>query len=106
MTKGKVVQIGIFISFLGFISYELTQQVGIDNFTASTISSFILILIVITWVSSYVYRVVNGKMTFMEQRKRYRKEYEKVVNDKLEKNFNELSKDDQDKLMKDLEKNP
>ena len=106
MTKGKVVQIGIFISFLGFISYELTQQVGIDNFTASTISSFILILIVITWVSSYVYRVVNGKMTFMEQRKRYRKEYEKVVNDKLEKKFNELSKDDQEKLMKDLEKNP
>ena len=106
MTKGKVVQIGIFISFLGFISYELTQQVGIDNFTASTISSFILILIVITWVSSYVYRVVNGKMTFMEQRKRYRKEYEKVVNDKIEKKFNELSKDDQEKLMKDLEKNP
>ena len=106
MTKGKVIQIGIFVSFLGFISYELTQQVGIDNFTASTISSFILILIVITWVSSYVYRVVNGKMTFMEQRKRYRKEYEKVVNDKLEKKFNELSKDDQEKLMKDLEKNP
>ena len=106
MTKGKVVQIGIFVSFLGFISYELAQQVGIDNFTASTISSFILILIVITWVSSYVYRVVNGKMTFMEQRKRYRKEYEKVVNDKLEKKFNELSKDDQEKLMKDLEKNP
>ena len=106
MTKGKVVQLGIFISFLGFISYELTQQVGIDNFTASTISSFILILIVITWVSSYVYRVVNGKMTFMEQRKRYRKEYEKVVNDKIEKKFNELSKDDQEKLMKDLEKNP
>ena len=106
MTKGKVVQIGIFVSFLGFISYELTQQVGIDNFTASTISSFTLILIVITWVSSYVYRVVNGKMTFMEQRKRYRKEYEKVVNDKLEKKFNELSKDDQEKLMKDLEKNP
>ena len=106
MTKGKVVQIGIFVSFLGFVSYELTQQVGIDNFTASTISSFTLILIVITWVSSYVYRVVNGKMTFMEQRKRYRKEYEKVVNDKLETKFNALSKEEQQKLMEDLEKNP
>ena len=105
MTKGKVVQIGIFLSFLGFISYELTQQVGIDNFTASTISSFILILIVITWVSSYVYRVVNGKMTFMEQRKRYRKKYEKVVNDKLEKKFNELPKEEQEKMIEDLEKN-
>ena len=51
------------------------------------------------------YRVINWKMTFMEQRKRYRKEYEKVVNDKLETKFNALSKEEQDKLMEDLEKN-
>ena len=106
MSKVKVVQIGILISLLGFISYELVAQFGIDNFTASTISSCILILIVITWVASYVYRVVNGKMTFMEQRKRYRKEYEKVMNDKLESKFNALAKEDQDKLMEELEKNP
>ena len=106
MTKGKVIQIGLLISLLGILSYKLAPQFGVDNFTANTISSFILILIVITWVSSYVYRVVNGKMTFMEQRKRYRKKYEKVVNDKLEKKFNELSKEEQEKLMKDLEKNP
>ena len=106
MTKGKVIQIGIFFSFIGLISYEFAPQLGIDNFTASTISNFILILIVVTWVTTYVYRVVNGKMTFMEQRKRYRKQYEKVVNDKLETKFNSLSKEEQEKLMKDLEKNP
>ena len=106
MTKGKVVQIGIFILLIGLLTYKLTPQIGIDNFTASTISSCFLILIVITWVTSYVYRVVNGKMTFMEQRKRYRKEYEKVVNDKLETKFNSLSKEEQQKLMEDLEKNP
>ena len=106
MTKGKVIQIGIFISLLGLISYKLSPKIGIDNFTASTISSCILFLIVITWVTSYVSRVVNGKMTFMEQRKRYRKEYEKVVNDKLESKFNALSKEEKEKLMEDLEKNP
>ena len=106
MTKGKVVQIGLLISLLGLLSYKLAPQFGIDNFTASTISNFILIAIVITWVSSYVLRVVSGKMTFMEQRKRYRKEYEKIVNDKLENKFNSLSKEEQEKLMKDLEKNP
>ena len=106
MTKGKVIQIGIFFSLIGLISYEFAPQIGIDNFTATTISSCILILIVITWVTSYVYRVLNGKMTFMEQRKRYRKEYEKVVNDKLENKFNALSKEEQEKLMEDLEKNP
>ena len=106
MTKGKVIQIGIFVSLIGLISYQFAPQIGIDNFTASTISSCILILIVVTWVTSYVYRVVNGKMTFMEQRKRYRKEYEKVVSDKLETKFNELSKEEQQKLMEDLGENP
>ena len=104
LTKGKVIEIGLFISLTGLISYKFAQQIGIDNLTATTLSSCILILIVITWVTSYVYRVVNGKMTFMEQRKRYRKEYEKVVNDKLETKFNSLSKEEQQKLMEDLEK--
>ena len=106
MTKGKVTQIGLFFSLIGLIFYGFAPQIGIDNFTATTLSSCILILIVITWVTSYVLRVVNGEMTFMEQRKRYRKEYEKVVNDKLETKFNSLSKEEQQKLMEDLEKNP
>ncbi|MBO8233481.1 DUF3007 family protein [Prochlorococcus marinus XMU1419] len=106
MTKGKVVQIGILLSLLGLISFKLFSLIGVDNFTTNTFSSCILFLIVITWVSSYVFRVINGKMTFMEQRKRYRKDYEKVVNDKLEAKFNALSKEEQEKLMEDLEKNP
>ena len=106
MTKGKVVQIGLLISLIGILSYKLIPLFGIDNFTTSTISSFILIFIVITWVSSYVFRVINGKMTFMVQRNRYRKEYEKIMNDKIENKFNSLSKAEQEKLMKDLEKNP
>ena len=96
----------MFVSLIGLISFKFAPQIGIDNFTASTISNCVLIMIVITWVTSYVYRVVNGEMTFMEQRRRYRKKYEKVVNDKLETKFNELSKEEQEKLMKDLEKNP
>ena len=106
MTKGKVIQIGLFISLIGLFSYKFAPKIGIDNITANTLSSFILILIVITWVTSYLYRVVNGKMTFMEQRKRYRKKYEEVVNDKLETKFNSLSKEEQQKLMEDLEKSP
>ena len=106
MTKGKVLQIGLLISLLGLLSYKLAPEIGIDDFTVGTISNFILILIVVTWVFSYVYRVINGKMTFMEQRKRYRKEYEKIINDKLEIKFNSLSKEEQEKLMNDLDNNP
>ena len=105
MTKGKVIQIGILISLLGILSYKLLPNLGIDNLTTTTISSFILILIIVAWVSTYVYRVFNGKMTFMEQRKRYRKEYEQAVNDKMKTKFNALSIEEQEKLMKDLEKN-
>ncbi len=106
MTKGKVLQIGIIISLIGLISYKFAPKIGIDNFSGSTISSCILIIIIVTWVLSYFFRVVNGKMTFMEQRKRYRKKYEKVINDKLETKFNALSKEEQEKLMEDLEKHP
>ncbi len=42
----------------------------------------------------------------MEQRKRYRKQYEQIVNDKLENKFNSLSVEKQKKLMEDLESNP
>ena len=104
MTKGKVIEIGLLFSLLGLLIYKFLPELGITNFSVITISNFILILIVITWVSSYVYRVLNGKMTFMEQRKRYRKEYEKIVNDKLETKFNELSKEEQEKLIEDIEK--
>ena len=104
MTKGKVIEIGLLFSLFGLLIYKFLPELGITNFSLITISNFILILIVITWVSSYVYRVLNGKMTFMEQRKRYRKEYEKIVNDKLETKFNELSKEEQEKLIEDIEK--
>ena len=32
MTKGKVIQIGLFISLIGLISYQFAPQIGIDNF--------------------------------------------------------------------------
>jgi len=34
LTKGKVIQIGLFISLIGLISYKFAPQIGIDNFTA------------------------------------------------------------------------
>ena len=103
MTKGKILHIGLIVSFLGIITGEVLPNLDIKYFDARIFSSFILMLIVFTWVSSYVYRVINGKMTFMEQRKRYRKEYEKIINDKIEVKFNSLSKEEQERLMQDLE---
>ena len=42
-------------------------------------------------------------MTFMEQRKRYRQIYEKRFTEKLEKKFESLSVDEQNKLLEELD---
>ena len=39
----------------------------------------------------------------MEQRKRYRNKYEKVIDEKLQNKFNSLSEEDQEKLLKEIE---
>ena len=103
MTKGKVVQIGFLLALIGFISLNVLPLAGYAELTTSSISSVLLILIIILWVLSYVYRVMNGNMTFMEQRKRYRTKYEKVIDEKLKSKFNSLSSEEKEKLLEEIE---
>ncbi len=103
MTKLKVLQIGVFLAIIGFFSYKVSPFFGLSEITTSSISNLILITIVVVWVSSYLLRVVNGNMTFMEQRKRYRQLYEKKFTEKLEKKFELLSNDEQKKLLEELD---
>ena len=102
MTKLKVLQIGVFISIIGFFSYKVAPFFGLSEISTSSISNLILITIVLVWVSSYILRVINGNMTFMEQRKRYRQLYERKFTEKLEKKFELLSDDEQKKLLEEL----
>ena len=103
MTKGKVIQIGFLLALIGFISLKVLPLVGYTELTTSSISSVFLLSIVFLWVLSYVFRVVNGKMTFMEQRKRYRAKYEKVIDEKLKSKFNSLSSEEKKKLLEEIE---
>ena len=103
MTKLKVLQLGILLAGIGFLSYKFFPYFGLSEISTSSISNLILITIVLLWVSSYLLRVVNGNMTFMEQRKRYRKVYEKKFEEKLEKKFESLSNDEQKKLLDELD---
>ena len=104
MTKLKVLQIGLFLAIVGFFSYKVAPFFGLSEISKSAISNSILISIVLVWVSSYVLRVINGNMTFMEQRKRYRQVYEKKISEKLEKKFESLSNEEQSKLLEELDK--
>ena len=103
MTKLKVLQIGVFLAIIGFFSYKVSPFFGLSEISTSSISNLILITIVLVWVSSYLLRVINGNMTFMEQRKRYRQLYEKKFTEKLEKKFELLSNDEQKKLLEELD---
>ncbi len=103
MTKGKVIQLGFLFALLGIISLKILPNFGFNNLITSSISNLVLILIVFLWVFSYIYRVINGKMTFMEQRKRYRAKYEKVIDEKLKNKFNSLSNTEQEKLLKEID---
>ena len=103
MTKLKVLQLGAFLAIIGFLSYKFGPFLGLSEISTSSISNLILISIVLFWVSSYLLRVINGNMTFMEQRKRYRQLYEKKFTEKLEKKFELLSNDEQKKLLEELD---
>ena len=103
MTKLKVLQIGVFLAIVGFFSYKVTPFFGLSEISTSSISNLILITIVLVWVSSYLLRVINGNMTFMEQRKRYRQVYEKKFTEKLEKKFDSLSNDEQNTILEELD---
>ena len=103
MTKLKVLKLGLFLAVLGFFSYKFAPYFGLSDISSSSISNLILITILLIWVSSYLLRVINGNMTFMEQRKRYRKIYDKKFTEKLEKKFESLSNDEQKKLLKELD---
>ena len=103
MTKGKVVQIGLLLSLLGFVSLKTLPLIGHNEITTSSLSNIILIVIIFLWVLSYILRVFNGKMTFMEQRKRYRAKYEKVIDEKLKSKFNSLSSEEQENLLKEIQ---
>ena len=103
MTKGKVIQIGFLLSLIGFLSLKVLPLIGQTELTTNSISNIFLILIVFLWVMSYVFRVITGNMTFMEQRKRYRAKYEKIIDEKLKSKFNSLSSEEQEKLLEEIE---
>ena len=81
-----------------FVSY------GLDVAKAGIASQSVLVVLLLIWVLSYFLRVVTGKMTFMEQRKRYRKEYQEITERELEAKFDSISNEDKIRLIKEVEK--
>ena len=104
MTRAKVFQIGLIIFILGGLGYEVFQLLGFESVTAGIGAQLILILIICAWTASYLFRVFSGNMTFMEQRKRYRKAYEKLTDEKIREKFDSMTEKEKIELIKIVEK--
>ena len=104
MTRAQVIAIGFFVLLLGGGGYYFFSFMGLDGTSAGIASEAVIVCGVLLWVLSYLVRVVTGKMTFMEQRKRYRKAYEEITDEELLSRYESLSEDDQRNLIEEIEK--
>ena len=102
MTRGKVLLIGLAVLLLGGFGYLGFDAAGLEGFSAGIAAQAVLVLIVVVWTSSYLFRVVTGQMTDMEQRRRYREVYDEQETQDLEARFEALSPDEQQALLRKI----
>ncbi|MDA0727178.1 MULTISPECIES: DUF3007 family protein [Synechococcaceae] len=102
MTRGKALLAGLAIFGIGGIGYWGFQAAGFEGFSAGIAAQALLVVIVLVWTGSYLFRVVTGNMTYMEQRRRYRSGYDAATDEELQKRFDALSPEEQEKLMREL----
>ncbi len=102
ITRGKALLAGLAIFGIGGIGYWGFQAAGFEGFSAGIAAQALLVVIVLVWTGSYLFRVVTGNMTYMEQRRRYRTGYDAATDEELQKRFDALSPEEQEKLMREL----
>ena len=102
MTRGSVLLAGFAVFALGGIGYVAFRMGGFDGFTPGIAASALLMLIVLVWTGSYLFRVVSGRMTYMEQRRRYRAAYDAATDAELQARFEALSPEEQRRLLAEV----
>lgn len=102
MTRGKVLLIGLAVLLLGGVGYVGFDAAGLEGFSAGIAAQAVLVMIVVIWTSSYLFRVVTGQMTYMEQRRRYREVYDEQETQDLEARFEAMSADEQQALLRKI----
>lgn len=102
MTRAKVFQLGFVVLALGAVGYGIFRFSGMDGASSGIAAEALLMVIVFGWIGSYLLRVVGGKMTFNEQRKRYREAYEQLTSSELKNKFDSMSEEEQIRLIQEL----
>ncbi|MCP6762638.1 MAG: DUF3007 family protein [Fischerella sp. CENA71] len=85
---------GVFIT--GGLAYLVLQLAGLDNLEAGIWSQVLLVGGLIGWLMTYIFRAVNHKMTYHQQRDLYEQAY-------LQKRLDELSPEELAKIQAEIE---
>ena len=99
MTRGQALLLAMAVFSLGALGYLGFRSSGLEGFSAGIAASLVLMLLVVGWTASYLLRVVKGDMTYMEQRRRYRTLYDAHTTEEMQRKFDQLSPEDQEKLL-------
>jgi len=102
MTRGQALLLGLLVLGLGAGGYGLFQVGGLTQPSAGIATSVLLLVVVVAWVSTYLVRVVSGRMTFSEQRRRYRAAYDAATDQELLARFDALPPKEQERLLAEL----
>jgi hypothetical protein len=102
LTRGQALLVGLGVLALGAAGYWGFQMGGLEGFSPGLAASSLLMLVVLGWTGSYLFRVVSGQMTYMEQRRRYRATYDARTDAELLARFDALSPEEQARLLKEV----
>ncbi|MEB3199045.1 MAG: DUF3007 family protein [Synechococcaceae cyanobacterium] len=102
MTRGGAILLGLAVLGLGGAGYALARFGGLEGFSPGIAASALLMLVVLVWTGSYLARVVGGRMTYIEQRRRYRSAYDALTDAELQARFEALSPEEQRRLLEDV----
>ena len=103
MTRAKVIQLGFLLLALGGVGYGAFSLAGLKGAAPGIAAEALLVGVILIWTGSYLFRVVTGRMTFMEQRRRYREAYDDISSAEIKARFEALSEDEQQALLLEIE---
>ena len=96
MRRIDVITFSLAIFVGGGLLYIVFQAIGLDGLSAGVWSQALLVIVVLAWTSSYLFRVANKDMTYNQQLK----DYEDAV---LQKRLEEMTPEELEKLQQEIE---
>ncbi|MBD2694890.1 DUF3007 family protein [Anabaena catenula] len=96
MRRIDAIGIGLGVFVAGGLAYAGLQLVGLDGQNAGIWSQFLLVVGLIGWLATYLFRAGSKKMTYHQQREEYEKNF-------LQKRLDELTPEELAKIQAEIE---